>query len=691
MPSQVISTLAVENAVWMGTPHIPFNSGLVTIIGARGSGKTALAEMIAAGCDTVPSVVWDADDGLRSSFLARAQEHLEDGTVRLAWGGGERVSRHLDGRDASGSASFERARYLSQQFVEDLCSASGPTDGLIEEIERVVFEAHPTEERDGALNFTELRTTRTLRFRQARAREADAIQKISERISEEFEKERLAPLLERQVDQKTRQIDGYKADLGKLVVKGSDAQLKRHQDLQSFAQARRKEVEAHKEQRRTFERLEDEVAGVRTTVAPEMLRQSQARHPKSGMDAEQWSDFLLDYKGAVNDKLRRYINWADQKIAELTGNRPAETADGTPYVSETADLSQIKLAILDAEIERLEGLLNADKLVRDQYSALSRRIANETTVLQTLQARLVDARGAANRRRTLQQERNDAYERVLDAIIAEERALAELYAPMGERLQRTKGTLEKLSFSVFRVANAAEWAGYAEEDLLDRRLEGPFRGRGALIEKAEKELQPAWETATASEAANVMSDFIARYQSSFLTHAPVPREQHDAFRAWLGQFAQWLFGTDHISVRYGITYDGVDIEKLSPGTRGIVLLLLYLALDDADDRPLIIDQPEENLDPQSVFDELVPLFKIAKTKRQVFMVTHNANLVINTDADQIIIANASPHVVGGLPRLTYRGGGLDDAGIRHAVCEILEGGEDAFLERARRLRVHLDR
>jgi hypothetical protein len=49
--------------------------------------------------------------------------------------------------------------------------------------------------------------------------------------------------------------------------------------------------------------------------------------------------------------------------------------------------------------------------------------------------------------------------------------------------------------------------------------------------------------------------------------------------------------------------DGTDITKLSPGTRGIVLLLLYLALDKADDRPLIIDQPEENLDPQSIFDD----------------------------------------------------------------------------------------
>jgi energy-coupling factor transporter ATP-binding protein EcfA2 len=159
----------------------------------------------------------------------------------------------------------------------------------------------------------------------------------------------------------------------------------------------------------------------------------------------------------------------------------------------------------------------------------------------------------------------------------------------------------------------------------------------------------------------------------------------------LGQFAQWLFSTNHISVRYEIAYDGLDIRKLSPGTRGIVLLLLYLALDDADDRPLIIDQPEENLDPRSVFDELVPLFISAKAKRQIIMVTHNANLVINTDADQIIVAEAGPHPAGGLPTIRYVAGGLESRTIRKSVCDTLEGGEEAFRERARRLRVRLDR
>ena len=89
--------------------------------------------------------------------------------------------------------------------------------------------------------------------------------------------------------------------------------------------------------------------------------------------------------------------------------------------------------------------------------------------------------------------------------------------------------------------------------------------------------------------------------------------------------------------------------------------------------------------------KLVNLIIEAKSHRQVIMVTLNTNLVINTDADQIIIAEAGPHSHGALPPISYRSGGLENAEIRKAVCDILEGGEGAFQERARRLRVRLER
>jgi predicted ATPase len=186
-----------------------------------------------------------------------------------------------------------------------------------------------------------------------------------------------------------------------------------------------------------------------------------------------------------------------------------------------------------------------------------------------------------------------------------------------------------------------------------------------------------------------MTGFREAHQSELLDLSEVPRSQQADYRLWLRRFAKWLYGTKHIGISYSIDYEGVDIRKLSPGTRGIVLLLLYLALDDADDRPLIIDQPEENLDPQSIFDELVGLFVAAKETRQVIMVTHNANLVVNTDADQVIIAFAGPHRPGQLPPIRYLSGGLESAAMRKHVCGILEGGDRAFKERARRLRVRL--
>jgi hypothetical protein len=587
--------------------------------------------------------------------------------------------------------SFPRARYLSQQFVEELCSAKGVSDGLVDEIERVIFESHSQDDREWAMDFAELREQQTSRFRQAREREADAIADISERIATELEKERLVATLTTQVGQKKKLIEGYTADRAKLMVRGTKAQVARHAQLSDAAQKLRNKIQSYGNQRRTFVALQDEVRSMRATGAPEMLRQAQARHPNSGMDAKQWDNFLLVYKGDVDKSLGAYIAWGDGEVAKLNGLPPPPGDPNVVLIANNADLASLPLAPIVAEMTRLEALFSADKLVRDQYTALTNRITQENSALQTLETRLADAQGATTRRKDLQNERDDTYGRVFEAIINEQNALAGLYAPLMARLAAASGTLKKLGFSVRRIADVDSWGSIAEEELLDRRRAGPFNGRGALIAAATQALKPAWETGSAAEVQAAMTAFMGKYLKDLLVHAPFAPTQQVDFRAWSKQFAHWLFGTEHISVRYEISYDGVDIRKLSPGTRGIVLLLLYLALDDSDDRPLIIDQPEENLDPKSVFDELVALFIAAKSKRQVIMVTHNANLVINTDADQIIVAEAGPHPSGGLPPISYLSGGLENAAIRKAVCDILEGGEAAFRERARRLRVRLER
>lgn len=125
--------------------------------------------------------------------------------------------------------------------------------------------------------------------------------------------------------------------------------------------------------------------------------------------------------------------------------------------------------------------------------------------------------------------------------------------------------------------------------------------------------------------------------------------------------------------------------------RGIVLLMLFLAIDRWDTRPLLIDQPEENLDPHSVYEDLVRYFRAAKRRRQVIVVTHNPNIVVNADADQVIVAHSTRSDAKALPSIRYSSGGLEDGATRAAVCRILEGGERAFLDRDRRYAIPRDR
>ncbi|WP_207082397.1 AAA family ATPase [Nocardioides sp. S5] len=289
--------------------------------------------------------------------------------------------------------------------------------------------------------------------------------------------------------------------------------------------------------------------------------------------------------------------------------------------------------------------------------------------------------------KALMLKRKHAYASLFDGFSQEQEQLEAMYSPLRQMLGEESGTLGKLTFSVKRVVDIEAWAKQGEA-LLDLRT-GEFRGHGELLNEVREKLLPAWESGASAEVAEAMARFRDEHDQHFIQQAKAPRADKQAFRKWADGIASWLNDTAHISIKYGVQYDGVEIEQLSPGTRGIVLLLLYLAVDQADDRPLIVDQPEENLDPKSIFDELVGRFVETRRRRQIIIVTHNANLVVNTDADQVIVADASAHRPGALPEITYTTGGLENPTVRNEVCEILEGGQHAFEERARRLRIRL--
>ena len=98
-----------------------------------------------------------------------------------------------------------------------------------------------------------------------------------------------------------------------------------------------------------------------------------------------------------------------------------------------------------------------------------------------------------------------------------------------------------------------------------------------------------------------------------------------------------IFELEYLKPKYFLQLNGKSLEQLSPGERGILLLVFYLMIDK-DERPLILDQPEENLDNQTIYRVLVRCIKKAKEKRQIFLVTHNPNLAVVCDAEQIIVS-----------------------------------------------------
>jgi ABC-type cobalamin/Fe3+-siderophores transport system ATPase subunit len=153
---------------------------------------------------------------------------------------------------------------------------------------------------------------------------------------------------------------------------------------------------------------------------------------------------------------------------------------------------------------------------------------------------------------------------------------------------------------------------------------------------------------------------------------------------------------DYFIIDFEIYEKEESIFRMSPGKKGLILLYLILHLSNAS-YPILIDQPEDNLDNRTVYKELKDFMKTKKIERQVIIVTHNANLVVPTDSENIIVANQSGQDKGKeneTYQFEYISGSLENSfiddsvpgilnqmGIREHVCEILEGGEDAFKER----------
>jgi hypothetical protein len=138
-----------------------------------------------------------------------------------------------------------------------------------------------------------------------------------------------------------------------------------------------------------------------------------------------------------------------------------------------------------------------------------------------------------------------------------------------------------------------------------------------------------------------------------------------------------LFCLKYLEPRYDLKQNDKKLELLSPGEKGALLLVFYLVLDQ-EDIPLIIDQPEDNLDNKSVAQFLVPFIMQAKKHRQIIMVTHNPNLAVVSDSEQVIRVKIDK---GNGNAFSFVSGGVESKEINDEIVDVLEGTIPAFTNR----------
>ena len=139
---------------------------------------------------------------------------------------------------------------------------------------------------------------------------------------------------------------------------------------------------------------------------------------------------------------------------------------------------------------------------------------------------------------------------------------------------------------------------------------------------------------------------------------------------------------DKLRVKYSKNSKFYDLNKGSIGQKSAAILSFLLSHGS---EPLIIDQPEDDLDNALIYDLIVKQIRQNQNKRQFIIATHNPNIVVNGNSDLVNILKFK----NGLVTL-HQKGGLDEIEIRNEICNIMEGGREAFENRYKRIALEVE-
>lgn len=672
---------------------IKFNTGLVAIIGNKGSGKSALSDTL--------GLLGATKNAAAFSFLSVERfRHPVDGFAEhfeatIEWASGGTSTKCL--ADSIKPEELERLKYLPQDHVETVCNelAKPGAESFEQELKAVIFSHVPDTARLSQTTLDDL-----IRFRtNEKQKRIDSLLKLLRDAS------RSRAQLETQADPVVRQKLVEEINRRTLELEAHDknkpAEMENPAprdgglipDSNLIAGIQAAEIE-----RKT---LSDEI-----TAATDKIRAAQRRHAVANRLLERLSNFQKDF-----DTFRRSL---EEDATEL-GLRPDELvtltiADSKPVVIRDQSQNEIvttndaldgvdppgfrqRLTLIETKLTELQSKLDAPNRAYQAYLAAlqgwqTKRASIEGTEedpqsLNGLKSRLARL---DNLPREIANTRDEQAELALQ-IHAEKLSQAavyrELYGPVQEFINCHPLAKDKLKLE-FRAELTNEDFAARFLELLALNRKGSFMGVDEGRAKVETLIQPVnWEIPDAIRKFLLAVDNALHVDErpgqggdlQLKDQLPKGRKPDDVLN--------FLYGLEYVRPRYILRWEGKELSMLSPGERGTLLLVFYLLIEKGD-MPLIIDQPEGNLDNYTVAKILVDCIKRSRERRQVFIVTHNPNLAVVCDADQVI--HAKMDKANG-NAITYETGALENPAMSKYVTDVLEGTRWAFGVRDAKYRV----
>jgi hypothetical protein len=669
--------------------EIPINSGLVAIIGNKGNGKSALTDILGLLCN---SHKYDYFSFLHPHKFLKKKPYnrAESFIASISWYSGYK-SEYISLGDGVDYSISEKVKYLPQNYLEKICSDDIESENFETELKNVVFSHLDESQKLDATTFDEYIEYRTTEINkkitklQSKLNDANLeFADLESQIHPSYLKN-----LEDKLKSKKEELKVHQANRIKKVKKpDADKEYKAKQHVIT-AKLEGLQIQAQE--------LGDTIKVVKQTKKETNQKILDFEKLKKGLEAiaQEATDFYDNFeiifstynieRTSVFDYQLNFI--PINSILETSKIELAQIDDRLNFKKETSlpfQLNIIQEEIKNTQKELSEPFRLYQKYLEDteNWSLREKEITGNKEIEDTLEYFKEKIRIVKTDIPDLLSAKKISILKIVEEIFNSKLEIIDLYKnaynPVMSLIVDNKSIMDDYSmeFAASLTMNAFPTSFFS---FINQGSKGTFCGKNEGYTQLLNTIENA-SFNSFSDLIKFIDELIDKLK--FDSRDNKTREERhlsEQLRKDINssQFYNFLYGLDYLNTIYQLRLAGKDLTELSPGERGALLLIFYLLLDKSND-PLIIDQPEENLDNESVYNILVKFIKIAKDRRQVIIVTHNPNLAVVCDSEQIIKVNIEKENKN---RFSYISGSIENEVINNEIVKILEGTKPAFKNR----------